>query len=43
MSKKKNKSVRFERMLGKMFGTYDSKRPIKDIENNRKHKPKGQR
>jgi len=42
MSNKKKK-IRFEKMLGKMFKSYSCKRAVKDIENNRKHKPKGQR
>ena len=43
MSKKKNKLIKFEKLMGAMFGFYNPKRPIKDIENNCKHKPKGQR
>lgn len=43
MSKKKNKNIRFEKMLAGYVVWYDPKRNIKDIENNRKHKPKGQR
>ena len=42
MSKKK-KNIKFEKMLDGMFKSYSPDRKIKDIENNRKHKPKGQR
>ena len=43
MSKRKNEAIKFEMMLNALFGIPDHKRRIKDIENNRKHKPKSQK
>lgn len=43
MAKKKNKRVKFEKQLGSMFSFYSPGKKIKAIENNTKHKPKGQR
>ena len=43
MTKKKNKRISFEKQLCKIFNSYKPHQRIKDIENNTKHKPKGQR
>jgi len=40
---KKQKRIRFEKMLDRMFPFYSSKRAVKDIDNNNKHHPKGKR
>ena len=43
---RKNKKKRWERTMGAMFSAYGSKktpRNIKDIDNDNKHSPKGQR
>jgi hypothetical protein len=46
MSRQKNKKKRWERTMDAMFAAYGSKkawRNIKDIDNDNKHAPKGER
>ena len=39
----KNKKKKFERFMSAIFPKYSARRAIKDIDNDNKHKPKGQR
>lgn len=41
--RRKNKKIQIENLIKKLCPKYNSARTIKDIDNNNKHKPKGQR